>query len=104
MQQQMTKIAIPDDVDFADLRLARDADGDVSFDWAVIARICEASGIDPALFRDGPEDNVAGLINHWYLAHLQKGGERDAVADDIISETIAEELAGQIFSLPPGRS
>lgn len=38
MQQQLARVAIPERLDFADLRLARDADGAVSFDWAVIDR------------------------------------------------------------------
>ena len=35
MQQQVAKVAIPDDLTFSDLRLSRDPDGSVSFDWAV---------------------------------------------------------------------
>ena len=38
MQQQMAKVAIPDDLTFSDLHLSRDPDGGVSFDWAVIER------------------------------------------------------------------
>ena len=38
MQQQLTKIAIPDDVSFSDLHLARDPDGGISLDWAPIGR------------------------------------------------------------------
>jgi len=36
MQQQITKVTIPDDLTFTDLHLARDNDGSVIFDWAVI--------------------------------------------------------------------
>lgn len=102
--KMLAQITIPDDVRFSDLHLARDADGMVSFDWSPIERICEASGIDIALLRDGPEDNVTGLVVAWYAEHLRNGGERDPVQDDLIAETMAEDAAGQRHSLPPGRA
>ncbi|HCP02789.1 MAG TPA: hypothetical protein DIT61_04615 [Pseudomonas sp.] len=104
MQQQMAKVAIPNDLDFSDLRLARDPCGSVSFDWAVIERICEASGLSVEVFRDASEDNVSGLIVGWYQAHRQHGGEADPVAEDLISEVLAEERAGQNTSHAPGRA
>jgi len=102
MSQRLTRIAIPHDLTFSDLNLSRDADGQVSFDRSVIERICAASDIPPALFFDTSEDNVAGLIVEWYHAHLNAGGARDAVADDLIAEQQAEDRAGQPFSYPPG--
>ena len=104
MQRQLTQIAIPDDVRWEDLRLARDADGDVSFDWAPIERICAASGIDVAVFRDAPEDNLANLLNHWYAAHLAGGGARCPVQDDLIAEALIEEQHGEHVSHQPGRA
>lgn len=104
MQQQRTTVKIPDDIDFADLKLARDADGAVSFDWSPIELICEASGIDVQMLRDGPEDNISALIVTWYMAHRQAGGEPDFVQEDLIAETLAEESAGQKTSFPPGRA
>ena len=104
MQQQLTRITIPDDVQFSDLKLQRDADGMVSFDWAPIERICAASGVPFELLRDGPEDNVSGLIVHWYQAHLANGGARDAVQDDLLAEVMIEESAGQHHSHEPGRA
>jgi hypothetical protein len=104
--QQLTKmtVSIPDGLDFSALRLARDPDGHVSFDWTPVERICAESGIDVAIFRDAPEDNVAGLIAAWYAEHLRRGGSRDPVQDDLIAETLAEERIGQSVSLPPGRA
>lgn len=104
MQQQLEKVSIPDDLDFSDLRLARDPNGGVSFDWAVIERICEASNLQVEMFRDAPEDNVAGLIVGWYNEHLQSGGASDPVAEDLISEVLAENDAGQSVSHQPGRA
>lgn len=104
MQQQMTKVAIPNDLNFSDLRLARDPDGSVSFDWAVIERICEASGLPVELLRDGPEDNIAGLLIGWYQAHRQRGGGTDPVAEDLLGEVHAEDAAGQHVSHAPGRA
>ena len=104
MAQQMTQIAIPDDLSFADLKLARDPDGMVSFDWGVIERICRASGLPIEVLRDGPEDSVSGLLVAWYSEHRARGGKADPVADDLIAEAAAEEAAGQHSSLPPGRA
>jgi hypothetical protein len=104
MRQQMTQVAIPDDLEFSDLRLSREPDGSVSFDWRVIERICEASGLPVELLRDGPEDNVSGLIVGWYQEHRKRDGEPDPVAEDLIAEALAEEQAGQAASLPPGRA
>lgn len=104
MQQQLTKVAVPAGLDFSDLHLARDADGDVSFDWSVIERICAASGLPVEMFRDAPEDNVAGLIVAWYQAHRERGGASDPVAEDLIAEVLAEEAAGQRVSHRPGHA
>lgn len=103
--QQSTAIAIiPDDVQFADLKLTRTSSGSVSFDWSPIERICAASGIDPAALRDGHEDNVAGLISAWYERHIAAGGAIDHVYEDLIAESLAETAAGQLYSHAPGRA
>ena len=96
---------IPDGINFAELKLARDPDTcDVSFDWQPIERICAASGLDPDLFRSGPEDNLAGLLSAWYAQHLAAGGHRDATMDDILAEMAAEDRRGGGFSHSPGRA
>jgi hypothetical protein len=104
MQQQLTRLAIPDDIEFSALRLARDDDGAVSFDWAVIERICRANNLPVELLREGPEDNVAALLIGWYSAHRKAGGAADPVAEDLLAEVQAEDAAGQAFSYEPGRA
>jgi antitoxin component of RelBE/YafQ-DinJ toxin-antitoxin module len=104
MQQQIQNIAIPDDLEFSELRLARDIDGSVTFDLSVIERICKASGLPIEIFVDAPEDNVSSLIVNWYQAHRQHGGEPDPVAEDLIAEVLAEEKTGQNVSHKPGRA
>ena len=104
MKQQAATLSIPDTVSFTDLRLARDPDGHVSFDWASIEAICRENRLPIELLHDGPEDNVAGLITQWYMAHLAAGGERDATADDLIAEALAEDAAGPLHSHRPGRA
>lgn len=104
MAQQMVKISIPEGLDFADLHLARDPDGAVSFDWGPIERICTASNISVALLRDSAEDNVAGLIAAWYAEHRARGGAVDATAEDLLMEIEAENAAGQNVSHKPGRA
>lgn len=104
MQQQLARVAIPDDIEFAALHLARDADGAVSFDWAVIERICRANNLPVEMLREGPEDNVAGLLIGWYSSHRNAGGAPDPVAEDLLAEVKAEDAAGQAFSYEPGRA
>lgn len=83
-------VRVPDDLEFADLHLARHTDGSIMFEWGPIERICEASDLDVALFRHAPEDNVGGLIAAWYVEHRHAGGEPDPVAEDLIAEIRAE--------------
>lgn len=100
-----TQARIPDDLDFAALKLSRDPEtGAVDFDSAPIVAICQASGLDPDLFTHGPEDNAAGLVSAWYAEHLARGGARDAVMDDLIAEADAEDARGGGFSHQPGRA
>lgn len=101
---QLVAIVIPANLPFSSLKLARDAGGTVSFDWSPIERICEASGVDIALLRDQPEDNLAGVLTAWYRRHLAAGGERDPVYEDLIGEVAAEDAAGQHYSHAPGRA
>jgi len=96
------KISIPDGISFADLNLGRSASGSITFNAEIINAICEHSGIDSQVFWESHEDNMAGLIIEWYASHLKNGGERDAVADDLITETLAEDERGGGISYPPG--
>lgn len=101
---QLVAIVIPADLPFSALKLARTPDGSVSFDWAPIERICAASGVDIALLRDQPEDNLAGVLTAWYRQHLAAGGAPDPVYADLIGEVAAEDAAGQHYSHAPGRA
>lgn len=89
--QHAIQVKIPDSLKFSELKLTWDNDGNISFDWQPIDAICAASGINPAVFRDMPEDNVAGLIIQWYAAHLQDGGDRNPVADQLLAEVMLED-------------
>jgi hypothetical protein len=100
MRQQIAKITIPDNLDFSDLRLARDLDGSVSFDWGVFERVCKASGLPVEL----SSDDVTNLLVGWYQAHRQHGGDPDPTAEDLIAEVLIEESKGQIVSHKPGRA
>lgn len=69
-QTRRINIVIPADVAIADLGLARDPQtGNIAFDWTPIERICAASGIDVALFKESAEDNVGTLLMQWYAQH-----------------------------------
>jgi hypothetical protein len=88
-------VCIPAGLEFSDLRLRRDpATGQVDFEWAPIRQICEASGLDFRLFKDTPEDNVAGLLVAWYTTHRASGGAPDPVQEQLLAEVEAEDLVG----------
>lgn len=96
MSPQMATLSIPDGVEFPDLQLARQDDGSIMFDWSPIKRICAASNIPVDLFREAPEDNVAGLIISWYITHLKRGGSPDPVAEALLSGSLAANAAQPI--------
>lgn len=103
-RHMQARICIPDDLAFSALRLGRDADGMVSFDLAVIRRICEASNLNPDLFLRADEGNVSQLIMQWYAAARAAGEPADPVAEDLITEARIEDAHGQHTSVAPGRS
>lgn len=103
--EQTTPITLPEGMAFAELQLARDpATGDVSFSTAAVELIERASGLPAGFFLGQAEDALASLITTWYDAHLQAGGARDPVADDLIAEARAEDAAGQPYSHRPGQA
>lgn len=96
-------LQIPTDLDFAALDLRRDPiTHELLVAWAPIERICEVSDVDPQIFLEGHEDNVSRLIVAWYEVHRQHGGAPDAVAEQMIAETVADELYGEINVQPGG--
>lgn len=99
---QALRISIPEGVTFDALKLTRSPAG-IGFNWSPIEAICSASGIDIELLKNSSESNVSGLIINWYLAHLDHGGSRDPIADDLIAETLAENQAGSDSFEPPRR-
>lgn len=97
------QIQIPG-IDFAELKLARDADGAVSFDTAVIERIEQANGLPAGYFMQQPEDALAQLLVTWYRLHLAAGGQPDPVAADLFAEAELEQARGVVVSHAPGRA
>lgn len=105
MNEKHIAIGIPPDLKFSDLKMTRDPQtGDVSFDTAVIERICEASGLPADYFMVRHEDALSKLLTIWYRAHIAAGGAPDAVQEDLIAETRAEDARGGSLSHQPGRA
>jgi len=104
MQKNNAQVIIPSDVKFSDLKLNRENNGDLSFNWEPLEKICEASGIPIKLIKEGPEDNASSLIVNWYIVHKKSGGDPDSVAEDLFFETLAEVSSGQTSSIAPGRA
>lgn len=100
----LQQINIPAELDFADLKLARDADGHLSFDASIVARIAAASGLRDDWVLGQPEDVLAEVLARWYRAHRAAGGAPDPVQEDLIAETRLEDARGGGLSYPPGRA
>ncbi len=101
MERKLTRLAIPDGVEFEALKLTRDPKtGEVEFDWAPIEAICAASGVDVAVFKSRPEDNVSALIVAWYRAHRAGGGAADAVQEQLLAEVEVEDVS--VLQANPG--
>lgn len=99
----LVKIVVPANLDFADLRLARNPhNGGVQFNWGAIEHLCAANNIDVDLFKNTSEDNVSGLIVAWYFEHRARGGAPDQTAEDLILEAVAEDKSGGGISHKPG--
>lgn len=95
-------IAIPAGVVFSDLNLERDpVTRALRFDWAPIEAVCEASGLDVAMFKESDEGHVIDLLLNWYGFNLASGGGRDAVMEQVIAEVEAEGVAG-VAGVQPG--
>lgn len=101
MERSLMRLAIPEGLAFEALKLTRDpTTGEVEFDWAPIEAICAASGVDVAVFKNGPEDNVSALIVAWYRAHRAGGGAVDAVQEELLAEVEAEDVS--VLQANPG--
>jgi len=80
------KIKIPMGIDFEDLELAFDENGDMCYNVKPIEAICQASDLDMAHFSDGPEENLRQLIAAWYSAHRKQGGVSNPVAEEFFAD------------------
>lgn len=96
---------IPANISFADLHLSRDTEnGSVVFQLEPLELICEASGLDLDELLDSEEPIVPALIQAWYQVHLERGGEPDAVQEDLLEEMRLEQELGGGFSHAPGHA
>lgn len=88
MGERFFVLVIPEGVDYSALRLAREPDGSITFDTAVLARVAEASGIDPETL---DEDAISALLKAWYVHHCQRGGAPDPVQEGLLEEVKHED-------------
>ncbi|CAN7645021.1 hypothetical protein LJR129_005008 [Acidovorax sp. LjRoot129] len=89
---------------FADLHLRWHGGGIIHFDWFPIERLCEASAINAELIRNSGPENVAKLINYWYIVHRLNGGAPDPVKEEAMS-LVATGHWGEIqFIHAPGHA
>lgn len=94
------RLTVPAGLRFSDLALAREPDGSVSFDAAILRRVADKNGLSIDTTALTQETTISTLIVDWYGAHTRAGGARDPVAEDLIAEARAE---GDRGSHEPGR-
>ena len=83
-QEIEVKIKIPDGLDFDDLKVMRDKDGEVCCDGRILEVICQTSGLEISHFSEGPPENLWSFIEAWYLAHRRKGGPSNSVVEEML--------------------
>jgi hypothetical protein len=90
----LTKLTIPDGLDFADLALEREpVTGRLLFAPAPLAAMCRCNKLDPAeILAD--EVPSRWLICEWYVAHVTAGGAPDRVAEQILAEVADSPESG----------
>ena len=83
------QITIPAEVDFSDLRLARDpVSGDISFEGDIVQNICTDNNLPFQI------DAINALLVAWYAYHRRHGGAPDPVMEQIVAEIEAEAVTG----------
>lgn len=70
---------------FAELDLARDTNGVVTFSRDAMQAFCRTGGLSLESLSD---DSIAALIDAWYMQHRMTGGAPDPVAEKLISEAL----------------
>lgn len=96
-------ITIPDDFDFATLKLRRDSvSGEIEIEWKPLEEILRLSGQDPGIVFNN-DDALANLLVKLYQAHRESGGRPDWVQESILAEAATEREHGVRTQRAPGR-
>ena len=89
------ELTIPDDFDFASLKLTRDpVTLDVEFEVDPIVEILEASRVDPWEQLE-LEGQLSAILIGLYSVHLERGGAPDPVAEQVLAEFEAQDELGE---------
>ena len=98
MKKIQINITIPAEVDFSDLRLARDpVSGDISFEGDIVRSICDNNNLPFQVYA------INALLVAWYAHHRRHGGPPDPVMEQIIAEVEAEAVTGVAMRGGTGR-
>ncbi len=99
-----TRFVVPEDIDFSDLHLRRHRDGRIRFDWRVVGRVCEESGVSARELALGPNEDLIAFLVAWYNAQLRLGGAANPVAEALEAEMQVWPSGDDALALPPGHS
>lgn len=84
-------IKIPEDIGFKELDLKRDRlTGAISFNLGALVKICQNSGLalEQILTKNADGNGTSDFLNTWYVSHLNEGGEKDPVMDELIKASL----------------
>lgn len=96
-------LLVPRRISFNDLKLELDSEGALDMDTSVMLEVLGASNICPNCFFNNA-DMASHILNIWYTIHLQLGGDRNQVMDDLRAEADFQRAAGDKFVHAPGHA
>jgi hypothetical protein len=88
MTKKPVRIVVPDDVQFKDLQLFRDVEGNVRYNPDAMNKVIEASGVDPGMLLDW--SNLSTLLVVWHEVAVKGGQPPDPVMEELMVEVMEE--------------
>jgi hypothetical protein len=88
MVKKFVRIVVPDEVQFKDLELFREENGNVRYNLDTMNKVIDASGVDPVMLLDW--GNLSLLLVAWHERAVSGGEPRDPVMVELMSEVMEE--------------
>ncbi|MCP3429417.1 hypothetical protein [Opacimonas viscosa] len=87
----LNHLIIPPNIMFSDLYLFKNYKNEVRYNQYVLERVCDASGIPLSTHEVCLNQQNIEVINLWYQQHLQQGGKREPIAEEIAQLAVGDQ-------------